>query len=93
MRTRATPWGRDRGTWNSAPLSGSHDPPILGGVALVPALHAARGTHEGAFKLDNHSGMREIEESGCGTFLESESMPNTPPSKLFGMIPAAPSSA
>ena len=53
----------------SVPLSGSHDPPVLEGVALVLALHAARRTHEGAFKLANHSGMREIKESGFAAFL------------------------
>ena len=41
--------------------SGSHAPPLLGGVALVP-LFFSRAARGGRFTGDNHSGMREIAE-------------------------------
>ena len=41
-------------------------PLFLGGVAHVPRHHAALGTQDGAFKAANHSGMRHIDECGCG---------------------------
>ena len=54
------------------PLSGAiqgHMPPrFLGGVALVPAF-LPRRKRAGRFKGDNHSGMREIGESGFAAFL------------------------
>ena len=37
---------------------GPHAPPLFGGVAIVPDLHAAPGTREGLFKMANHSEMR-----------------------------------
>ena len=37
-------------------------PLFWGGVALVLALHAALGTHEGVFNMDNHSGMSDVDE-------------------------------
>ena len=41
--------------------SGSHAPPVWGGVALVP-LFFPRSARAGRFIGDNHSGMREIAE-------------------------------
>ena len=77
MRTRATPWGRIA-AWNTRCYPRTHDPPILGGVALVPAF-LPRRKRGGRFKGDNHSGMREIERKPAVEYLLSNSW-NTPPS-------------
>ena len=67
MRPRATPWGRDRAT----PLSGAircHMTPRLGGGRSRHSFFS-RSTRAGRFIEDNHSGMKEIKESGFAAFL------------------------
>ena len=58
MRTIATRHEVEKGHVTNASFSGPHDPPLFGGVAIVPDLHAAPGTREGLFKVANNSGMR-----------------------------------
>ena len=60
MRTIATPWGRIE-AWNSAPLSGPHDPLLWGGsLSSSPILLARRW--RGRLAVDNRRRMREIVE-------------------------------
>ena len=61
----------DSGPGHRATTPG-HMPPRFffggGGVAHVPAF-LPRPKRPGRFKVANHSGMREIEESGFAAFL------------------------
>ena len=84
MRTRATPWDRDRGVEHSAAIRCHMTPLFWGGVALVPALHAALGRRERAvFKLDNHSGMSDIDGMRLCRRPERISLGTPPPLTLF----------
>ena len=68
MRTRATSHAGQKRDAEAHLFLGPHDPPGLGGVALVLFIFP-RLKREGRLKIDNHSGMREIEESGFAAFL------------------------
>ena len=58
--------GPDSGMVLSTAIRGRMTPRFWGGVALVPAF-LPRPKRAGRFTGDNHSGMREIDECGCGT--------------------------
>ena len=58
MRTIATSHAGEKRDATAHLFLGPHAPPLFGGVAIVPDLHAAPGTLEGLFKMANHSEMR-----------------------------------
>ena len=79
--------GPSRGMPHPTATKGRMTPLFLGGVAHVPALHAALGTREGRFKAANHSGMRDIEESGFAALLVAAMPypPSDPAANIYGL--------
>ena len=69
MRTRATPWDRDRAT----PLSGAircHMTPLFWGGSLSSFSLFRVVSVSGRFNVHKHNRMKEIEESGSAAFLD-----------------------
>ena len=77
MRTIATRHAVEKRDAEAHLFSGPHDPPLLGGVAIVLLIMRPFGTQDGVFKLANHRGMSQIDEYGCGT-PERKVMPHPP---------------
>ena len=67
--------------------SGSHAPPVFGGVALVP-LFFSRSARWELFIGDNHSGMREIAE--CSFVPPCAEILSHPPPLNAGQKPCGP---
>ena len=76
MRTRATPMGPGRGMPQRTATKG-HMTPLFGGGSLSSFSFSRVGSGAGRFRCDNHSGMRQIEESGFAAFLVL-AMPHPP---------------
>ena len=68
MRTRATPWDRDRGVEHSAAIRCHMTPLFLGGSLSSFSVSRVVSV-SGRFNVHKHNQMRQIEESGFAAFL------------------------